>query len=257
MLATSYEHAQRHDKALGVLCHMERSANHLARPVILRRIAFAHFRLKQFDLAEQALGTVLDLRPTDAGAERLLAVVQEAKGAGSAAKADELIAAVGELADYSGGLSPLAEMMLKECSLEGVAPNKVESGNFVLRDALALIDLARALGTKRPGSEPLTTCRRPPFFGSCKIRVKESRRMKASRIASGVACGFSFNRWGMQHGRKKNISILCALILLNLWLYRMSFLRAIASPCVTISFPMRVRRCKIHFLDYHSIRRRP
>lgn len=150
MLATLYQHLGRHDEALQLLEGLLRGASHKDKPTVLRRIAFSQFQAARYDDSERTLRNLLSHKPADRIAERWLAGLEEARRIGSYAGAEEIIGALGGLAEEGLELSPLARDAIDGCSFEGVDPSKLQSGALTPKDVERLEDLAKQLGTKRP-----------------------------------------------------------------------------------------------------------
>lgn len=150
VLATLYQHGGRHDEAVKLLEGLVRQATRQARPAILRRMAYCHFKAARYDDAERILRDLLVDAPGDRTAERWLAELEEARRIGSYADAAEIIGGFGGLAEEGLELSPLARDAIRTCSFEGVDPSKLQSGALTSKDVDRLEDLAKELGTRRP-----------------------------------------------------------------------------------------------------------
>lgn len=150
VLATLYQQLGHHEAAIRLLDGLVRVAGRKARPALLRRIAFSHFKATRYDEAERALRTLLAESPADRTAERWLAGLEEARRVGNYVDAAEIIGGFGGLAEGGLELSPLAHDAIAACGFEGVDPWKVKSGALTSKDVEHLEDLAKELGTRRP-----------------------------------------------------------------------------------------------------------
>ena len=149
MLATLYQHADRHDDAIKVLTRLS-AARPAKKGTLLKQLAVSYFKLAKLDEAERALREHLDSNPEDRAAKRWLAGLEDARNAGSDAEAEELIRDLGELAEEGIELSSLARAAIDNCTYEGVNPARVQAGTASSRDVDQLEELAKQLGTKRP-----------------------------------------------------------------------------------------------------------
>ena len=98
MLATLYQHSDRHNDAIKVLTRLC-AARPPKKSALLKQVAFSCLRLARYDEAERALKEHLASNPEDRVAKRWLAGLEDARSAGSNAEAEELIRDLGGLAE--------------------------------------------------------------------------------------------------------------------------------------------------------------
>ena len=149
MLASLYQHSDRHDDAIRVLLRLS-ATRPPKKSTLLKQIAFSYLRLTRYDEAERALKEHLVNNPEDRIAKRWLVGLEDARSAGSDTEAEELIRDLGGLAEEGVELSSLARAAIKHCTYEGVDPARIQAGTAGLRDVARVEELAKALGTKRP-----------------------------------------------------------------------------------------------------------
>ena len=149
MLATFYQHSDRHSDAIEVLTRLS-AARPPKKGTLLKQVAFSCLRLARYDEAERALKEYLASNPEDRSAKRWLAGLEDARSAGSDAEAEELIRDLGGLAEEGVELSSLARAAIKHCTYEGIDPAKIQAGTAGPRDVARVEELAKTLGTKRP-----------------------------------------------------------------------------------------------------------
>ena len=149
MLATLYQHSDRHNDAIEVLTRLS-AARPPKKSALLKQVAFSCLRLARYDEAERALKEHLASNPEDRAAKRWLAGLEDARSAGSKAEAEELIRDLGGLAEGGVELSSLARAAIKHCTYEGVDPARIQAGTAGPRDVARVEELAKTLGTKRP-----------------------------------------------------------------------------------------------------------
>ena len=151
MLATFYQHLDRHDVALRVLTRILQSTTVPAKKIpLLKRIAYSYFRSSRYDDAERALQNLLSIDPQDRTAARWLIGLEDARNAKVAADASEIIDRLGTLSEEGVELSPLAQAAIEQCTYDGVDPKKLQVGTIDDADIKRVVELARELGTKRP-----------------------------------------------------------------------------------------------------------
>ena len=150
MLATFYQHSDRHDQALDVLNRLLNSTASPAKRIpLLKRIAFSYFKVSQYDDVERTLRELLSIDPQDRTAARWLSGLEDARNS-SAAEAEQIIAGLGELGEDGLELRPLAHAAIKQCAYEGVDPKKLQAGTADDNEIKRVVELARELGTDRP-----------------------------------------------------------------------------------------------------------
>lgn len=150
MLATFYQHSDRHDQALDVLNRLLNSTASPAKRIpLLKRIAFSYFKVSQYDDVERTLRKLLSIDPQDRTAARWLSGLEDARNS-SAAEAEQIIAGLGELGEDGLELRPLAHAAIKQCAYEGVDPKKLQAGTADDNEIKRVVELARELGTDRP-----------------------------------------------------------------------------------------------------------
>ena len=150
MLATLYQHADRHDEAIRVLKRLHGGTSGPKKNSLLTRIALSHLRCSRYDDAERVLGQLLVADPHDRTGLRLKAALEDARQAVSSAEVDEIIYSLGRLGDEGVELSSLARAAIEQCTYEGVDPARVQTGAAGQRDVTRVVELAKALGTKTP-----------------------------------------------------------------------------------------------------------
>lgn len=151
MLATLYQHANRHDDATKVLIKLLTSADSNAKKVpLLKRLAYSHIRCARYDNAERALQTLLATNPHDRTAARWLAGLEDARNSESDAEAEEIIESLGELGEEGLELSSIAHAAIEQCTYEGVDPKKLQAGTAGDKDVERVVELAMKLGRNRP-----------------------------------------------------------------------------------------------------------
>ena len=150
MLATLYQHADRHDDAIRILDRLSGTAAPPKKNALLARIALSHLRCSRYDDAEQVLQRLLANEPHDRTALRLFAALEDARRAASSDEAEEIIGGLGMLADEGVELSSLARAAIDQCTYEGVDPARLQTGTAGEREITRVVDLAKELGTKRP-----------------------------------------------------------------------------------------------------------
>ena len=151
MLATVYQHEERHDDAIKVLTKMQERAKSSAKQSLLKRIAFSCLKLDRYDDAELKLRAVLKVSPGDETAERWLTDLEDARARGSYVEVSErIIDDLGLLSEEGLELSSLARAAIEHCKYKGVEPTKLQSGTTGQQDIDIVENLAKALGTHRP-----------------------------------------------------------------------------------------------------------
>ena len=150
MLATLYEHAQRHDDAIRVLNRLHGTASGPRLNALLARMAFSHLRCSRYDDAERLLRELLAVEPNDRTALKLMSALDDARHAESSDEAEEIIGGLGMLVDEGVQLSWLASTAIEGCTYDGVDPTRVQTGTAGQRDVTRVVNLAKTLGTKRP-----------------------------------------------------------------------------------------------------------
>lgn len=151
MLATQYQHANRHDDAIRILKRLMESATKSSQTgPLLKRMALSYFKCAKYEDAERVLEELLSNNPNDQTAARWLASLEDARSAGDYAEAEEIIGDLGGLVEEGVGLSSLARAAIKHCTYEGVDATKVQAGSTSNRDVVRVEELAKQLGTKRP-----------------------------------------------------------------------------------------------------------
>ena len=149
MLATLYQHTDRHDDAIKVLTRLS-AVRSTKKGTLLKQLAVSYFKLARLDEAENALQKHLDSNPEDRAAKRWLAGLEDARNAGSYAEAEELIRDLGGLAEEGIEFSSLARAAIDGCIYEGVDPAKIQAGTAGPKEVAQLEELAKQLGTRRP-----------------------------------------------------------------------------------------------------------
>ena len=143
MLATFYQHSDRHDEALVVLNRLlDSTADPAKRISFLKRIAYSYFKGCRYDDAERTLQNLLSIDPQDRTAARWLAGMKDAE-------ADSIIG-LGTLDEEGVELSSLAHAAIKECPYDGVDRKKLQAGTADDTDVKRVVELATELGTTRP-----------------------------------------------------------------------------------------------------------
>lgn len=151
MLATLYQHANRHDDAIDVLIKLLDSAESNAKKVpLLKRLAYSHIKCARYDKAERALQTLLATNPHDRTAARWLAGLEDARNSESEAEAEEVIESLGELGEEGLELSSIAHAAIEQCTYKGVDPKKLQAGTAGDKDVERVVKLAMKLGIDRP-----------------------------------------------------------------------------------------------------------
>jgi tetratricopeptide (TPR) repeat protein len=151
MLATFYQHAERHDDAIGALSLLVSVAQtQQQRGSLLRRISFSHFKAGRYDEAERILRELLKINPHDITAVKWLAGLEEAREGGNYEEASIIIGDLGLLAAEGIQLSSLARSAIHGCSFAGVDPQRVQKGAVDSKDIERVEALAKELGTKKP-----------------------------------------------------------------------------------------------------------
>ena len=150
MLATHYQHAERHDDAIRVLVPLMEATEWPRKGILLRRVAFSYFKGERYDDAEAVLRDLLANNPTDMTAERWLANLEDARRSGRYDDADEMAGELGTLTEEGVELSSLACAAIEQCTYEGVSPEKLQKGSAGRKDAARVANLAKNLGTKHP-----------------------------------------------------------------------------------------------------------
>ena len=150
MLATHYQHAERHDDAIRILAPLTKATAWPRKGILLRRVAFSYFKGERYDAAEAVLRDLLANNPTDMTAERWLANLEDARRSGRYDDADEIAGDLGTLTEEGVELSSLARAAIDNCTYEGVNPEKLQKGSAGRKDAARVANLAKQLGTKRP-----------------------------------------------------------------------------------------------------------
>lgn len=150
MLATLYEHSDRHDDAARILRRLAGAASGSKKRTLLVRLAYSQLRCVRYDEAEQVLQKILTDNPNDRTAVRLLEALQDARRAGSHDEAGEIIAGFGRLTEEGVELSSLARAAIDHCTFEGVDSAKVQARTAGARDVPRVEELAKKLGTRRP-----------------------------------------------------------------------------------------------------------
>lgn len=149
MLATFYQHSDRHDEALGVLNRLFRSTVDPGKKnPLLKRIAYSYLRSSRYEDAEYTLKKLLSIDPQDRTAARWLASLEDARNTG--AETEEIIGDLGNLSEEGVELSSLAHAAIDQCTYEGVDPKKLQAGTEHDKEARHVVELARNLGTRRP-----------------------------------------------------------------------------------------------------------
>lgn len=150
MLATFYQHSDRHDEALDVLNRLLNStAGPPKRIALLKRLAYSYFKSSRFYEAERTLQTLLTINPRDHIGARWLAAIEDERNSKSDTDAGEIIG-IGELSEEGLELSPLAQAAIEQCTYKGVEAEKLHAGATDANDVKHVVGLAQALGTKRP-----------------------------------------------------------------------------------------------------------
>ena len=151
MLATQYQHANRHDDAIRILKRLiERATKPSQASPLLKRMAFSYFKCAKYKDAERVLGELLSKNPNDQTAARWLASLEDARSAGNYAEAEEIIGDLGGLTEEGMGLSSLARTAIDHCTYEGVDAEKIQAGTTSNRDVIQVEELARRFGRRRP-----------------------------------------------------------------------------------------------------------
>ena len=150
MLATLYQHAQRHDDAIQVLKRLTDAASGRKKASLLARMALSHLGCSRYDDAEGVLRTLLTDQPQDRTALRLLTALDDARHAQTTDEKQEILGGLGMLLDEGVELSWLASTAIDGCTYEGVDPRIVQTGAAGPREVARVVSLAKELGTKRP-----------------------------------------------------------------------------------------------------------
>ncbi len=175
MLATLYQHADRHDDAIAVLTRLLNSAASTKKVPLLKRLAYSHFRCARYDEAERALQTLLNIDPHDRTAARLQAGVEDARNSESHAEVAEIIGSLGELDEEGLELSSLAHAAIEQCTYEGVDPRKLRAGTAGENEVIRVVHLAMELGTNRPRD-------RAGYYLSAAALLKRDPSRQSTRI---------------------------------------------------------------------------
>ena len=147
MLATLYQHADRHDEALDVLTKLLDSTAGAKQVPLLRRAAYCYIRCQRYLDAERALQDMLSIDPQNRTAPRWLAELQDARKSGTE---PDIVGSGGPLGDEGVELSLLAYAAIDQCTYEGVDRTKLQSGTAGHKEASHVLELARNVGIKRP-----------------------------------------------------------------------------------------------------------
>ncbi len=150
ILATFYEHTNRHDDAVRILERLYPKTPRAKRNSVLIRIASSHLKIRKYDAAESTLRKLLDDDPHNRTALRLIDVLENARNAESQDAADEVIGNLGLLTDEGVVLSALARTAIEQCTYEGVDPIRVKEGTADEKDVGRVVGFAKDLGKRRP-----------------------------------------------------------------------------------------------------------
>ncbi|MDE0460628.1 MAG: AAA family ATPase [Chromatiales bacterium] len=150
MLATLYEHTNRHDDAVRILERLYPKTPRAKRNSLLIRIASSHLRVRKYDAAEVTLRKLLNDDPHNRTALRLIGVLENARNAESQDAAEEVIGDLGLLTDEGVVLSALARTAIEQCTYEGVDPIRVKEGTADEREIARVVGFAKDLGKRRP-----------------------------------------------------------------------------------------------------------
>ena len=150
MLATFYQHANRHDDAVRILERLYLKTPRAKRSSLLLRMASSHLRASRYDAAEDTLRKLLDDDPHNRTALRLIGVLEDARSAESQDDAEEVIGGLGLLTDEGMVLSALARTAIDQCTYEGVDPIRVKEGTADEREVARVVGFAKDLGKRRP-----------------------------------------------------------------------------------------------------------
>ena len=150
MLATFYQHANRHGDAVRILEQLFQKSPRAKRSSLLTRIATSHLRARKFAAAEDTLQKLLDDDPHNRTALRLRGVLEDARSAESQDEAGEVISDLGLLTDEGVVLSALARAAINQCTYEGVDPIRVKEGTADEREVGRVVSFAKDLGKRRP-----------------------------------------------------------------------------------------------------------
>ena len=147
MLATLYQHADRHEEALEVLTKLLDSTAGAKRVPLLRRAAYCYIRCQRYLDAEHALQDLLSIDPHNRTAARWRAELEDARNSGTE---PHIIGIVGTLGEEGVEFSLLAHAAIDQCTYDGVDRKKLQSGTAGHKEALHVLELARNVGIKRP-----------------------------------------------------------------------------------------------------------
>ena len=176
MLATFYQHANRHDDAVRILQQLFQKTPRAKRSSLLTRITTSHLRTRKYAAAEDTLRKLLEDDPHNRTALRLSGVLEDARSAESQDDAEEVIGDLGLLADEGVVLSALARTAIDQCTYEGVDPLKVQNGTADQQDVKRVVELAKELGTKRPRN------RAAYYLSAAALIEKDTREGVPARI---------------------------------------------------------------------------
>ncbi len=151
ILATTYTHVRRNHEAIEVLEEILALSRPDERAGVLKRVAYCHYMLKEYDDTDRVLASILRLSPGDDTALRWRAGLASARQTGVYTEADALFDA-GVFTEVSYNVSPTLTFALERCDFAGVVDTVVASRSFThetLKSVGALIDKQRARPRER------------------------------------------------------------------------------------------------------------
>jgi tetratricopeptide (TPR) repeat protein len=146
-IAFCWQKAERYDRAIAEWQRVARFRT--GDTTVLRNLAFCRLKTGAFDEAERILKRVITDAPGDQKAQELLTAISEARTTGRWDEVDRIGTNAGLTDFFMGDVSGFAQFFLDNCEFQGVAPEKVQRGEWHSQDVWTLAALADKLGPKR------------------------------------------------------------------------------------------------------------